>query len=151
MPHSFEIPWTTACQTPLSMGFPRQEYWSGLPFPSPGDFPSTEIEPSSPALAGEFFPPSHLGSPVSFRRQSYFEVTTQAQSMFITTVLVIVFRPFQQMELGNIHIFLKIKCLISSFWYFQFKFDAVGFFFFLFVFKHNSLRTIILLLRPPIW
>ena len=42
--------WTVACQAPLSMGFPRQEYWSGLPFPSPGDLPDPAIEPGSPAL-----------------------------------------------------------------------------------------------------
>ena len=51
-------PWTVALQAPLSMGFPRQEYWSGLPFPSPGDLPDPGIEPESlvsPALAGEFF------------------------------------------------------------------------------------------------
>src|SRR5574337_85264 len=39
-----------ACHAPLTMGFPRQEYWSGLPFPSPGDFPDPGIEPRSPAL-----------------------------------------------------------------------------------------------------
>ena len=44
-------PWTVTCQAPLSMGFSRQEYWSGLPFPSPGDLPDSEIEPGSPALA----------------------------------------------------------------------------------------------------
>ena len=47
-------------QTPLSMGFPKQEYWSGLPFPSPGDLPDPGIEllsPVSPALAGGFFTP----------------------------------------------------------------------------------------------
>ena len=41
---------TVAHQAPLSMGFPRQEYWSGLPFPSPGDLPYPEIEPGSPTL-----------------------------------------------------------------------------------------------------
>ena len=41
-------PWTIARQAPLLMGFPRQEYWSGLPFPSPGDLPDPEIEPVSP-------------------------------------------------------------------------------------------------------
>ena len=49
--------WTVACQAPLSMGFSRQ-YWSGLPFPSPGDLPNPGIEPASlisPALAGGFF------------------------------------------------------------------------------------------------
>ena len=43
-------PWTVACQAPLSMGFSRQEYWTGLPFPSPGDLPNPGIEPGSPAL-----------------------------------------------------------------------------------------------------
>ena len=46
----FAIPWTVAYQAPLSMGFSRQEYWSGLPFPSPGDLPDPGIEPWSPAL-----------------------------------------------------------------------------------------------------
>ena len=41
--------WTVACQVPLSMGFSRQEYWNGLLFPSPGDFPDPGIEPRSPA------------------------------------------------------------------------------------------------------
>ena len=51
-------PWTVACQAPLSMEFSRQEYWSGLPFPTPGDLPNPEIKPTSlasPALAGRFF------------------------------------------------------------------------------------------------
>ena len=48
----FVTPWTVAHQAPLSMGFSRQEYWSGLPFPSPGDLPDPGIEPASPALAG---------------------------------------------------------------------------------------------------
>ena len=43
-------PWTVACQAPLSMGFSRQEDWSGLPFPSPGDLPDPGIEPWSSAL-----------------------------------------------------------------------------------------------------
>ena len=48
-------PRTTACQVPLSVGFSRQEYWSGLPFLSPGDLPNSGIKPMSPALAGGFF------------------------------------------------------------------------------------------------
>ena len=54
----FVTPWTVARQTPLSMGFSRQEYWSGLPCPLPGDLPDPGIEPAflkSPALAGGFF------------------------------------------------------------------------------------------------
>ena len=46
----FVTPWTVAYEAPLSMGFSRQEYWSGLPFPSPEDLPHSGIEPGSPAL-----------------------------------------------------------------------------------------------------
>ena len=63
MSDSFVTPWTVASQAPLSMGFLRQEYWSGLPFPSPGDLPNPGIKPTSPALAGGFFttePPGKL-------------------------------------------------------------------------------------------
>ena len=59
----FATPWTAAPQVLLSMGFPRQEYWSGLPFPSPGDFPNAGIEPTSPALAGGFFTTELPGKP----------------------------------------------------------------------------------------
>ena len=58
----FATPWTVACQAPLSMGFSRQEYWSGLPFPSPGDLPNPGIEPGSPALQADAFTLSHQGS-----------------------------------------------------------------------------------------
>jgi len=50
MPNSFVTLWTVAHQAPLSMGFSRQEYWSGLPIPFPGDLPDTGIKPVSPAL-----------------------------------------------------------------------------------------------------
>ena len=50
---SFVTPWTAACQTPLSMGFPRQEYWSGLPFLSPGDLPDPGVKPGSLALQAD--------------------------------------------------------------------------------------------------
>ena len=57
-------PWTVARQAPLSMGFPRQEYWSGFPFPSLGDllYPGTELK--SPALAGRFFTTEPPGKPM---------------------------------------------------------------------------------------
>ena len=45
-------PWTIACQAPLSMGFPRQKYWNGLPFPPPGNLPNSGMESESSALAG---------------------------------------------------------------------------------------------------
>ena len=46
-------PWTVACLVPLSIGFSSQDYWSGLPFPSPGDLPDPETEPRSPALQAD--------------------------------------------------------------------------------------------------
>ena len=57
-------PWTVARQAPLSMGFPRQEYWSGLPFPSPRHLLNPRIEPRSPALQADSLPLSHQGSPI---------------------------------------------------------------------------------------
>ena len=59
----FVIPWTTASQAPPSMWFSRQEYWSGLPFPSPGDLPNSGIEPGSPALQADALPSKPLGKP----------------------------------------------------------------------------------------
>ena len=55
-------PCTVAHRAPLSIGFFRQEYWSGLPFPSPGDLPNLGIEPGSPALLADSFRLSYLGS-----------------------------------------------------------------------------------------
>ena len=55
----FEIPRTVAHQAPLPMGFPRQEYWSGLPFPSPGDLPNLGIKPASPESPMYTYLPMH--------------------------------------------------------------------------------------------
>ena len=55
--------WTAAHQAPLSMGFPRQEYWSELPFPSPWDLPDPEIKSTCPALDGRFFTTEPPGKP----------------------------------------------------------------------------------------
>ena len=63
MSDSFVTPWTAALQAALSMEFTRQEYWSGFPFPSPGNLPDPRIEHVSPALAGRFFTAEPLGSP----------------------------------------------------------------------------------------
>ena len=64
----FATPWTVAYQAPLSIGFPRQEYWSGLPFPPPRDLLDPGIKPAPPALASRFF-------------------TTEPPGMFQNTVL----------------------------------------------------------------
>ena len=66
--------WTVACQAPLSMGFPRQEYWDGLPFASPGNLPNPGIKPTSlvsPALAGGFFATVPLRKPRLGVRESH--------------------------------------------------------------------------------
>ena len=65
----FATPWTVAYQAPPSMGFSRQEYWSGLPFPSPGDLPDPGIEPGSPAFQADALtsePPGRYLKSVSY-------------------------------------------------------------------------------------
>ena len=59
----FATPWMATYQAPRSMGFSRQEYWSGLPFASPGDFPNPGIEPRSLALQTDALPSEPLGKP----------------------------------------------------------------------------------------
>ena len=61
----FATPWSVAYQASLSMGFSRQEYWSGLPFPSPGDLPNPGIKPRSPALQADALPSEPPGKPLS--------------------------------------------------------------------------------------
>ena len=67
---SFATQWSIACQAPLSTGFPRQEYWSGLPFPSPGDVLYPGIKPMYPVLVGGFFATQPPG-------KSLFEIISQ--------------------------------------------------------------------------
>ena len=72
-------PWTVTCQVPLSMGFPRQENWSGLPFPPPGDLLDPGTKPESPASAGGFFTTESPGKPI--------------QDLFRATVIISTFSP----------------------------------------------------------
>ena len=64
--NSFVTPWTVAHWAPLSMGLPREEYWSGLPFPSPGDLPDSGIEPLYPILQADSLPLRHQGRPYMY-------------------------------------------------------------------------------------
>ena len=75
----FATPWTVAHQAPPSMGFPRQEYWSGLPFLSPGDIPKPGIKPTSPAWQVDSLPLSHLGSPIGVNRCKLLHVEMDGQ------------------------------------------------------------------------
>ena len=77
---SFEIPWAVAHQAPLFIGFSRQEYWSGLPIPSPGNLPDPGIKPESsvaPALAGGFFTTEPPGKPFGMCVQSLMPLSPQ--------------------------------------------------------------------------
>ena len=67
----FATPWTVSHQAPLSMGFSRQEYWSGLPFPSPGDLLHPGIEPRSLALQADALPSELLGKAIC---QTYYVI-----------------------------------------------------------------------------
>ena len=79
----FASPWTVAHQAPLSMGFSRQEYWSGLPFTSPGDLPNTGIEPRSPALQADTLTSVPPGKPY----------LTQMENIYVDRLLpILVFR-----------------------------------------------------------
>ena len=87
MSDSFATPWTAAHQVSLSMGFSKQEYWSGLPFPLPGDFPNpgTElVSPTTPALAGRFFIIEPLRKP---QRELYALANSQLHSLFRNIIL----------------------------------------------------------------
>jgi hypothetical protein len=66
----FETPWTVAYQAPPSMGFSRQEYWSGLPFPSPGDLPDPGIKPGSPAFQADALTSEPPGKPSLINKTS---------------------------------------------------------------------------------
>ena len=76
MSDSFATPWTIACLAPLSLVFPRQEYWSGLPFPSPGNLCNPEIKSAFPALKADSLPLSHQGFPMeAITIKNYFKCT----------------------------------------------------------------------------
>ena len=70
----FGTPWTVAYQAPLSLGFSKQEYWSWLPFPSPGDLPNPGIEPGSPILQADALPsePPGKSMPICDRTGTHF-------------------------------------------------------------------------------
>ena len=98
----FATPWTVAHQAPPSMGFSRKEYWSGLPFPSPGDLPDPGIEPRSPTLQADSLTSEPPGKPGVY---------------LLYTLLVI---PGNSQELNHDS---QVYCLAFSFCIFMNKFD----------------------------
>ena len=69
-PRLFATPWTAALQAPLSVRFSRQGYWSGLPFPFPGDLPNPGIEPGSPAVQADSLPTELQGKPKKWNNET---------------------------------------------------------------------------------
>ena len=90
--------WTVAHQAPLSMGFSRQEYWSGLPFPSPGDLPDPEIEPGSPTLQADSLLSETPGKP--------------PDHSYIHVYLLFFLRSFS--HIGHYRLFSGIPCTIQQ-------------------------------------
>ena len=85
----FATPWTVACWAPLSLGFSRQRYWSGLPFPHPGDLPDPGIEPvslMSPVLSGGFFTTSTIWKALLGLRQTILVQVTKYKINIQTSV-----------------------------------------------------------------
>ena len=91
-------PWTLACQAPLSIGFSRQEYWSGLPFPSPGDLPNLGIETGSLASQADSLVTELQGSPSS------------KAGLYLHMISSVPFLLFQI----SLHLFLKRISVIES-------------------------------------
>ena len=88
----FVTPLTVAHQVPLSMGFFRQKYWSGLPFLSPGDLFDSGIGPMSPALAGRFFTTgATIGSPHQWKWWCKVQIHLPSKKKLFTKVLVLVY------------------------------------------------------------
>ena len=104
----FATPWTVAWKASLSMEFSRQEYWSGFPFPAPGDLPDPRIAPKSPALSGGSLPLSHLGSPHSGLRDQALKLTLLCFfSMFLWNWETV--GKWLSMSTGLFHFIYRIK------------------------------------------
>ena len=81
----FETPWAVAYQVPPSMGFSRQEYWSGLPFSSPGDLPDPGVEPGSPAFQADALTSEPPGKPIIVSGELLFIFWSFSQSQLFPT------------------------------------------------------------------
>ena len=83
---SFATPWAIACQTPLSKGFPSQEYWSELPFLPPGDLPEPGVKSTSPAWQVDSLLLRHQGSPPTFILRFVTGFDDALQLLFLKTI-----------------------------------------------------------------
>ena len=104
----FAAPWTVAYQAPRSLGFSRQEHWSGLPFPSPGHLPNPGIEPGSPTFQADALTSEPPYPQLYFLKENWF--TESLMNPFTEKV-------FEYLLHGNLCIFLvevKLQCCVSS-------------------------------------
>ena len=105
--NSIANPWTVAHQSLLSMGSPRQEYWSGLPFPPPGDLPDPRIKFTSPPLTGRFFTTEPPGKPSHW---FYLQNIPRIQPLLPTLALGFCSFPFPVSGLPPSPLFVFIPC-----------------------------------------
>ena len=111
--------WTITCQAPLSMGFSRQVYWSGLPFPPPGDLPDPGSKPVSPALTGGFFTTELRGKPCRYLHPNKcLAVPDSYSNLGGKTVSVCVCTHVQKERHRNVSVkFISMDCCIAWAWW----------------------------------
>ena len=122
---------TIACQAPLSMGFPRQEYWNGLPFLSPGDLPNPGIKPASfmfPALAGMFFTTSATLENNTMKSQTYHPASTIINTNFWSALFITTCShpPHYYFEANSRYIISSISISLSSTKIYHFNFNIIS-------------------------
>ena len=132
-------PWTVAHQAPLSIEFSRQEYWSGLPFPSPGDLPDPGMEPGSPELQAECLPskspgfPDDLGTIWFIHNWTYAQLLTDQSLVYILdhtliqTEIFICYIKFRQLHYIYYHKFASLFFFIGAFIVYFFYLDFPSF------------------------
>ena len=114
MSDSFVSSWTVACLVPPFMGFPMQEYWSGLPFPTPVNLPDPGIEPMSLAWQVDSLLMCYLGSPLS--RVNPFKIFLLKFDLFLVAFMLLEFYELLQ---KNSHSFILGQTLTSKLTYFN--------------------------------
>ena len=108
----FVTPWTVAYQAPMSMGFSRQEYWSGLPFPSPGDLPNPGIDPGFPTLEADALTSEPPGNVYLILKWS--EVKSLSRVGLFVTPWTVAYQPPQSTEFSRQEYSLLSKTLMFT-------------------------------------
>ena len=109
--------WTAIHHAPLSMELPRQDYWSGLPFPSPRELPYPRIKPISPALAGKFFTTEPLGKPFGPPTDQYLTIPPKGNYCLISNNVDSICQRL------DFYIYGVIQCMLLCVWILSFKRD----------------------------